>query len=136
VAGHTRSRSLNEHGYIDSESLDHRQGANFIHEEINTLVKKFLPPGVPTGETWQRVCRKGEYLKTTKEKCLQTSEIASNQTSRSYKIFEQEVLMMGRKLCKSRILNMMNPKVWIDLGTGWRPQPTMLRYENDCKFRR
>ena len=32
------------------------QGADFIHEEINTFVKSFLPSGMPTTEIWERVC--------------------------------------------------------------------------------
>ena len=28
------------------------QGADLSHEEINKLVKSFLPPGMPLSETW------------------------------------------------------------------------------------
>ena len=77
------------------------QGADFIHEEVNALIKSFLPPGIPTAEIWQRVCQKGNYLKDAKQRCLSTSEIRSQQTPRLYNKFEQEVLMMHRELRKS-----------------------------------
>lgn len=42
------------------------QGADFIHEETNKLVKSFLPPGGIGSTTWTRVCRRANELKRSK----------------------------------------------------------------------
>ena len=33
------------------------EGCDFILENVNRKIKAWLPPGVPTEERWQRVCR-------------------------------------------------------------------------------
>ena len=37
------------------------EGADFVHENFNKTTKYFLPPGMPTTETWRRICRKATY---------------------------------------------------------------------------
>ena len=44
--------------FSTSNVSNHGQGADFIHEEINKLVKKFLPPKIPTQEIWEEFAEK------------------------------------------------------------------------------
>ena len=44
--------------FSQSNVSNHAQGADFIHEEINKLVKKFLPPKIPTQEIWEEFAEK------------------------------------------------------------------------------
>ena len=48
--------------FTDSGKTNSVQGADFIHEIINKLVKGFLLPGMATTEKWERVCRKATEL--------------------------------------------------------------------------
>ena len=43
------------------------QEGDFIQEENNKLIKLFLPPGMPSAQTWYRVCRKATSLKDIKQ---------------------------------------------------------------------
>ena len=70
------------------------QGADVIHEEINKLVKSFLPPGMPTTETWERVCRKATDLREMKVSATNSSGIVEK---KSHKKIENVVTMMRRK---------------------------------------
>ncbi len=46
------------------------QGADFIQEEQNKVIKSFLPPGMPSGDTWTKVCRKVDRLRAMRNVCL------------------------------------------------------------------
>ncbi|CAC5417345.1 unnamed protein product [Mytilus coruscus] len=70
------------------------QGADFVHEEKNKLIKSFLPPGVPYSEVWQRVSRKCEELKSLKEMSISSY---SSSVSRRPRL-DNEELMMRREI--------------------------------------
>jgi len=59
------------------------QGADFVHEEVpNRLIKSFLPPGMPSAETWQRLCRKAADLRDVKNRALNQDRNAGEGSKR------------------------------------------------------
>ena len=50
------------------------QGADFVQEEQNKLVKSFLPPGMPTANVWQNISRKADSLKHIKNVSLDSTD--------------------------------------------------------------
>jgi rubrerythrin len=74
------------------------QGADFIHEEVNRLVKSFLPPAGVSSETWQRVCRKADALQAMKKACMKTSGLGNESSLKPPKRLENEVTMVRREL--------------------------------------
>ena len=56
------------------------EGADFVHENSNRTTKSLLPPGMPTAETWRRVCRKAADLSKLKENALGNMEKAQSDT--------------------------------------------------------
>ena len=36
-----------------SDEKNRGEGADFVHENSNKTTKSFLPPGMPTAETWR-----------------------------------------------------------------------------------
>ena len=85
------------------------QGADFIHEETNRLVKSFLPPGMPTEETWLRVCRKASDLRAMKNSALAASGFSEEDSAKRPKKFDSEVLM-SRKLFRANSFIASNPR--------------------------
>ena len=71
------------------------QGADFSHEEINKLVKSFLPPGMPTTEKRDRVCRKATELREMKNKATNSADTTER---KAYKKFENVVIMKRREV--------------------------------------
>ena len=61
--------------FSTSNVSNHGQGAKFIHEEINKLVKEFLPLEIPTQEIWGRVCRKATDLKDLINNALSNTSV-------------------------------------------------------------
>ena len=67
------------------------QGADFNHEEINKLVKSFLPPEIPTQETWRRVQRKATDLKDLKNDALSKTSINERSYQKRKTVATREV---------------------------------------------
>ena len=78
------------------------EGADFVHENSNKTTKSFLAPGIPTAETWRRVCRKATDLRKLKENALGNTKKSSKQ----YKKFDNEVTMMRREIRSCQFIKM------------------------------
>ena len=74
------------------------QGADFVHEEINKLVKSFLPIGLPTTEAWQRVCRRADDLVKIKKQTTKAAGLKDSDEVKKPKRYTREVTMMRREL--------------------------------------
>ena len=61
-----------------SGRLNAGQGVDFIHEEVNKLVKSFLPPGSIGETTWTHVCRKADELSAIKKNAMDTAGMSSS----------------------------------------------------------
>lgn len=79
-------------------TCDASQGVDFIQEEMNRLQKSFLPPNMPTAETWRRVSRNATTLNHVKENMMNISK-----TTKKKKKFEHEITMMRRELRSSNL---------------------------------
>ena len=68
------------------------EGADFVHENSNRTTKSLLPPGMPTAETWRRVCQKrvGKYEKSSKR----------------YKKYDNKVTMMRGEKRSNQFIKM------------------------------
>ena len=56
------------------------QGADLSHEEINKLVKSFLPPGMPSSETWEQICCKVTDLRGMKINIINLPDIVQKKS--------------------------------------------------------
>ena len=76
------------------------QGADFIQEEKNRVIKSFLPPGMPTEEIWRNISRKADDLLLMKSDYLQSVNCpdADNSAYASKVLQQREVNCMRRDL--------------------------------------
>ena len=70
----------------NSLTHDAAQDADFIQEEMNKMQMSFLPPTMPTAETWQRVSRNTTNLCNIKNNALKVTT-----TSKRHKLFDNNV---------------------------------------------
>jgi hypothetical protein len=105
---------MNKSESFSASAVDYKdQGADFIHEEKNKFIKSFPPPGVPTGDVWQRACRKSEMLKSLKDNSFSVSsqnDVNVAPISRRPR-FDRGEMMMRQELRKylSNALNLTCP---------------------------
>ena len=79
---------------------DSAQGADFIQEEMNRLQKSFLPPTMPTAETWCRISRNASSLQKIKENMM-----APTKTRKRKKRFDHEITMMRREFRAAQLFD-------------------------------
>ena len=72
-----------------------------MHENSNKTTKSFLPPGMPTAETWRQVCWKVTNLSNCKEK-----SIRKRQSSKQYNKYDNKVMMMTCEIRSYQFLKM------------------------------
>ena len=85
-----------------SGEKNRREGADFVHENSNRTTKPFLPPGMPTAETWRRVCWKATDLSKLKENLLQNMK----KSSKRYNKYDNKVTMMRREIRSCQFIKM------------------------------
>ena len=61
---------LTDHESFSVSDVKNRAGADFELENSNKTTKSFLPPGMPTAETWRQACWKVTNLSNCKEKSI------------------------------------------------------------------
>ena len=83
------------------------QRGDFIQDENNSMIKSFLPPGMPSAEIWHRVCRKATTHKEIKLSVCDAPDLKKIQ----YKRHLNEITMMHRE---TKLRNFLIPVKSID----------------------
>lgn len=94
-----RQHADNSSSFSVSGLQNRAQGADFIQEEENKAIKSFLPPGMPSGETWMKVLRKIEQLKQMKTECLTSAGINTADTCVAKPVtYDLEIALLRREI--------------------------------------
>ena len=85
------------------------RGPDFIHEEVNKLVKSFLPPGSIGETTWTCVCRKADKLSAIKKNATDTAGMSISSSTKRPKRHDMEVTIVKREIRTSGVFQYSSP---------------------------